>query len=60
MGLLYVGQDGSVRIWTDSIWVSIGVCGNGLAVSMSGLVCENMGWPYLGQDSGMRIWACCI
>jgi hypothetical protein len=46
MGLLYLGQDCSVRVW--------------VAVSTSGYGCEYMGCLNLGQDGSVRIWAGCI
>jgi hypothetical protein len=60
MGWLYLGQDSGMRIWAGCIWVRIGVCGYGPAVSRSGYGCEDMGWLYLGQDMGVSVWAGCI
>jgi hypothetical protein len=34
------------------------VCG--LAVTMSGYRCQEMGCLYLGKDRGVRVWAGCI
>jgi hypothetical protein len=35
MGLLYLSQDMGVSVWADCIYVRIGVCVYGLAVSTS-------------------------
>jgi hypothetical protein len=60
MGWLYLGQDRGMGIRAGCIWVRIGVCGYGPAVSRLEYVCEDMGWLYLGQDIGVFIWAGCI
>jgi hypothetical protein len=46
IGLLNVGQNRSVIVWTGCIWVI--------------WVCEGMSRLYLAQDSGVREWAGCI
>jgi hypothetical protein len=43
MVMLYLGQDGSLRILAGCIYVRIRVCGYGLAVSRSGYGFEGMG-----------------